>query len=223
MQKSTDPSWQEMRSEVFEKGRDCVCVCGKQKWRALRWRALLRREKRQTEDFWKSKSLQIQGRLHQLDVYRLLHVCESLWYAMRFSWHKPFDISMYTIYLTVETCSFLLMYIYVCVCVCQQVSSPSIHPLLLKLRDAERQGAHKVVPAGQVPVPDLHRQPAVLVRLFQITVRHRAQEGGRQRQRNQAQHFILHFTDKQVTDLLAVHWCRKQSESFLTMWRSHST
>lgn len=103
------------------------------------------------------------------------------------------------------TCSFLLMYI----CVCQQVSSPSVHPLLLKLRDAERQRAHKVVPAGQVPVPDLHRQPAVLVRLLQITVRHRAQEGDRQRQRNQAQHFISHFSDKQITDLIfwLCHWC----------------
>lgn len=119
------------------------------------------------------------------------------------------------------TCSFLLMYI----CVCQQVSSPSVHPLLLKLRDAERQRTHKVVPAGQVPVPDLHRQPAVLVRLLQITVRHRAQEGDRQSQRNQAQHFISHFSDKQITDLIWSFGCATdvQSESFLTMWRSRST
>lgn len=55
---------------------------------------------------------------------------------------------------------------------------PSINSHLLQLRDPEGQGAHEIVPAGQVPVPDLHRQPPVLVRLLQLAG---AEEGERDR------------------------------------------
>ncbi len=201
-----------MRLEVFEKGRDCVC---EQKTGVESSQMKSTTEEGGKNRLRTSKRARVfKSRDDWTRVHRLLHVCESLWYAMRFSWHKPFDISVHTIYFTMGTCSFLLMYI----CVCQQVSSPSVHPLLQKLRDAERQRAHKVVPAGQVPVPDLHRQPAVLVRLLQITVRHKAHDGDRQSQRNQAQRFISHFSDKQITDLIfwLCHWCPER-ESFLTM------
>lgn len=45
---------------------------------------------------------------------------------------------------------------------------PAVHPLLLELWDAEGQWSHEVVAAGQVPVPHLHRQAAVLVILLQV-------------------------------------------------------
>lgn len=46
--------------------------------------------------------------------------------------------------------------------------SPSIHSLLLEFRDAEWQRSHEVIAAGQVPVPHLHRQTAVLIVLLQV-------------------------------------------------------
>lgn len=49
--------------------------------------------------------------------------------------------------------------------------SPSIHSLFLELWDAEGQRSHEVVAAGQVPVPHLHWQAAVLVVLLQVAGR----------------------------------------------------
>lgn len=46
---------------------------------------------------------------------------------------------------------------------------PATDPLLLELRDAEGERTHEVVPAGQIPVPDLHRQTSVFIRLAQVT------------------------------------------------------
>lgn len=92
-----------------------VCVSGKQEWRALRWRALLEGRKDRTSE--RARVFKYRGdkrRLNQLDVYGLLHVCEFLWYAMRFSWHKLFNISVYTIWLTLR--DFLISTdVYVCV------------------------------------------------------------------------------------------------------------
>lgn len=49
--------------------------------------------------------------------------------------------------------------------------SPSIHPLFLELRDAKGQWSHEVIAAGQVPVPHLHWQTAVLIVFFQVAAR----------------------------------------------------
>lgn len=49
--------------------------------------------------------------------------------------------------------------------------SPSIYALLLQLRDPKRQRSHEVIATGQVPVPHLHRQTAVLVVLLQVADR----------------------------------------------------
>ncbi len=111
-----------MRLEVFEKGRDCVC---EQKTGVESSQMKSTTEEGGKDRLRTSKRARVfKSRDDWTRVHRLPHVCESLWYAMRFSWHKPFDISVHTIYFTMGTCSFLLMYI----CVCQQVSSPSVHP-----------------------------------------------------------------------------------------------
>lgn len=55
---------------------------------------------------------------------------------------------------------------------------PSIDSRLLQLRNPEGQGAHEVIPAGQIPVPNLHRQPPVFVRLFQLAGREERERDG---------------------------------------------
>lgn len=40
---------------------------------------------------------------------------------------------------------------------------PAIHAGLLQFRNPKRQRSHEVIPAGQVPVPDLYGQSSVFV------------------------------------------------------------
>lgn len=186
-----------------------MCVSGKQEWRALRWRA---------EDFWKSKSLQIQRRwLNQLDVYGLPHICESLWFPMWFSWRKLFNISVYTMYLPLG--DFLISTdVYVC------VSRLSHHPFTPCFwssempKDREPIKSFRLVKSQSQISTDSLRSLSDSFRLLSDTERRREEDRDdeRRRQRNQAEHLILHFPDKQITDLLAVPL------SFLTMWRSRS-
>lgn len=54
---------------------------------------------------------------------------------------------------------------------------PAIDSRLLQLRNPEGQGAHEIIPAGQIPVPDLHRQPPVFVCLLQLAGREQRRDG----------------------------------------------
>lgn len=100
----------------------------------------------------------------------------------------------------------------------QEVCSPSIHSLLLKLRDTKRERAHEVIPAGQIPVPDLHRQPAVFVRLLQITVRQKQMREGDKDKASMLREFDSPFT-RQTLPVTRRGWTKaqKQTENFLTM------
>lgn len=63
---------------------------------------------------------------------------------------------------------------------------PSIHSLFLQLRYPEGEGAHEVVPAGEIPVPNLHWQAAVLVTFFQVAAKWNFRVN-----RNSAQPFVF--------------------------------
>lgn len=59
----------------------------------------------------------------------------------------------------------------VCIAASKGKSSlPAIDTSFLQFRNPKGQRSHEVIPAGQIPIPNLHRQPPVFVWFFQLAV-----------------------------------------------------
>lgn len=56
---------------------------------------------------------------------------------------------------------------------------PAINTSFLQFGNPKRQRSHEVIPAGQIPIPNLYRQSSVFVRFFQLAAKSKKREVSR--------------------------------------------